>query len=91
VKTPLELELKLSTTDEYDKADGIMTYTLEAESEVVDLKEAASELCKDQMAENCELFVRLRNKMGVELDITLTLMMRDSIIELKDGIWNSFK
>lgn len=28
--------------------------------------------------------------MEVEVDITLTLMMRYSIIELKDGIWQSF-
>ena len=29
--------------------------------------------------------------MGVEVDLTLTLMIKDSIIEIKDGIWNSFK
>ena len=29
--------------------------------------------------------------MGVEIDITLTLMIKDSVIELKDGVWNSFK
>ena len=43
------------------------------------------------MAENCELYVRMKNNMAVEIDITLTLMIKDSIIELKDGVWNSFK
>jgi hypothetical protein len=43
------------------------------------------------MAENCELFLRLENKMDIELDITLNLMMRDSIIELQDGVWNSYR
>ena len=29
--------------------------------------------------------------MAVELDVTLTLMVRDAIMELKDGFWNSFR
>jgi hypothetical protein len=29
--------------------------------------------------------------MSVEIDVTITLMIKDSIIELKDGIWNSYK
>lgn len=58
---------------------------------MIELKKVAEKLCKDEMAENCELFVRLHNKMGLELDITLTLMMKDAIIEIKDGIWNSFQ
>lgn len=28
--------------------------------------------------------------MSIEVDITITLMMRNSIIELKDGIWQSY-
>lgn len=28
--------------------------------------------------------------MNIEVDITITLMMRNSIIELKDGIWQSY-
>jgi len=30
------------------------------------------------------------NEMNVELDVTVTLLIKDSIIELKDGIWNSY-
>ena len=29
--------------------------------------------------------------MAIELDITITLMMRDSVIELRDGMWSSFR
>jgi len=29
--------------------------------------------------------------MNVEIDVTITLMIKDAIIELKDGIWNSYK
>ena len=28
--------------------------------------------------------------MNVEVDVTLTLLVKNSVIELKDGIWQSF-
>lgn len=81
----------MSTTDEYDKEDDYISFEIDSTEDVLDLKDVSQELCKDEMAENCELFVRMENKMGIELDVTLTLMIKDSIIELKDGVWNSFK
>jgi hypothetical protein len=48
-------------------------------------------LCKENAGENCELFVRMINKMEVEIDITVTLMIKETIIELKDGIWGSYQ
>ena len=34
--------------------------------------------------------MRLSNNMEVEADVTLTLMVEDVVIELKDGIWQTF-
>lgn len=36
------------------------------------------------------MFVRVENQMGVEADLTLTLVVQDSVIELKDGIWQNY-
>ena len=41
----------------------------------MDIKEVAKKLCKENAGENCELFVRVINKMEVEIDITVTLMI----------------
>lgn len=32
----------------------------------------------------------LHNNMDIEIDIAITLMSRNSIIELKDGVWQGF-
>lgn len=69
----------------------MVEYTIDTESDVLDIIQPAKQLCEEKSGENCELFVRLTNKMAVEIDLTVTLMIKDSIIELKDGIWNSYK
>lgn len=30
------------------------------------------------------------NNMDIEIDITLTLLVKDSVIELKDGLWQTY-
>ena len=50
VRVPLDIELKVSTADEYDKSDSVMSFALDSESEVLDLKEVSKDLCKDKMA-----------------------------------------
>lgn len=91
MKTDINVLVQVSTTDEYDKEEQINEYTLNVESDVVDIQQVAKDLCKSKAGENCELFLRLSNKMSVVIDITVTLMVKDSIIELKDGIWNSYQ
>lgn len=91
MKTDINVLVQVSTTDEYDKEEQINEYTLNVESDVVDIQQVAKDLCKSEAGENCELFLRLSNKMSVVIDITVTLMVKDSIIELKDGIWNSYQ
>ena len=34
--------------------------------------------------------MRVYNKMSIEVDFTITLYARNAVIELKDGIWQSF-
>lgn len=63
---------------------------IDRQSDVLDLKMAALNLCSREGEESCEIFLLLNNEMEVEVDITITLMMRYSIIELKDGIWQSY-
>ena len=58
---------------------------------MLDLKTVAETLCKGKEGTNCELFVRVKNQMSSDQDVTITLMLKESVIELKDGIWNYFK
>ena len=58
----------------------------------MDLSQVSEDLCTQEGEEdtNCEVFIILQNKMEMEIDIALTLMSRHSVIELKDGVWQSF-
>lgn len=38
MQPPLSITVRVSTTDEYTKSEGILTFDLEEESEVLDLK-----------------------------------------------------
>jgi len=58
---------------------------------VLDIGLTCSKLCRQNEGENCELFLRIDNQMEVEADVTITLLVENSIIELKDGIWQSYK
>jgi hypothetical protein len=54
------------------------------------LKEISSVLCQEEGADSCEIFLRITNKMDIEVDISVTLLMRNAVVELKDGIWQAF-
>jgi hypothetical protein len=38
----------------------------------------------------CEIFMRMVNAMKIEVDVTITLLVKDSVIELKDGLWQTY-
>ena len=57
---------------------------------MLSLEEIASELCKEEGELSCEVFVTLSNAMDVEVDVVITLLVKNSVIELKEGIWQSF-
>jgi len=63
---------------------------IDKESDYFDLKYVSKLLCKEEGADSCEIFMILYNKMEMEVDIAITLMVRNSVIELKDGIWQSY-
>ena len=56
------------------------------------MNEIADEVClaKGESTENCQLWIRLENKMEMQIDITITLMTKHSVIELRDGLWQTF-
>ena len=56
----------------------------------MDLSLVSEKLCKENEGENCEIYIQLENRMPVEADITITLVTDNAIIELKDGIWQSY-
>jgi hypothetical protein len=63
---------------------------IDRESDYLDLKHASTILCSKEAQTSCEIFLLLKNEMDVEIDLTITLMTRNSIIELKDGLWQSY-
>ena len=60
-------------------------------SDFLDLRMVASALCTKTGEDSCEIFMMLKNQMEVQVDVTITLMMRNAVIELKDGIWQSYQ
>ncbi len=57
---------------------------------MLQLKDVSKELCEKQGEDSCEIFIRITNSMDAEIDLTVNLMVKNSIIELKDGIWQSY-
>ena len=90
LKENIDIDLKMNNADNYDEMEKYGSITIDQEVDVLDLAPASKLLCRKEEGGNCELFMRLKNKMSVEVDITVTLLMHDAIIELKDGIWQSY-
>lgn len=90
IKTDVKLKLVISNADEYSNKDNSGEFIIDREVDVLDLSLVSKKLCKQEAGENCELFIRVSNEMDVEADVTITLMMSDAIIELKDGIWQNY-
>lgn len=80
----------LSPTDEYKDKDATVTYKIDRETDVIEIGKAAEKLCSAESEKECEIFVRIRNDMQVEADVTITLLLSNSVIELKDGIWQTY-
>lgn len=60
-------------------------------SDVLDLSQISKTLCETvDDDDSCEIAVELQNQMDIEIDIAITLMSQHTILEIKDGIWQSF-
>ena len=46
--TEININALISTTDEYDKDEELNEYTIDTESDVVDIQEVAKQLCKSK-------------------------------------------
>lgn len=68
----------------------VIKMVIDTESDVLDLEDVSKELCEEEGEADCQIFLRVVNTMDIEIDITLTLLVRDAIIELKDGLWQSY-
>ncbi len=81
--------MKVSNSDDYKNDETTADFTIDSEVDSLDLGLVSKKLCEKQ-DENCELFVRLQNKMQIDADLTITLLIQDAVIELKDGIWQNY-
>lgn len=68
----------------------VQHFEIEEATDTLNLKDVSEELCQEEGEVTCEIFVRIANSMDVEVDLTLTLIVKDSVIELKDGLWQSY-
>ena len=85
VKLPLMVFSSDTWTD-----PGVKHFDIDKDSDVLNLKDVSEELCHEEGQNQCEIFLRIANTMDREIDLTLTLMVKDSVIELKDGIWQTY-
>lgn len=84
----VDLVATLSRSDEYKDKEKTAEFKLDRQTDIVDIATVSQKLCAEEV--DCELFLRVVNKMEVEADLTLTLMVQDAVIELKDGIWQTY-
>ena len=84
---PHQLNLSLAVMQEQKT---LQSFQIQSSTDVLSLEEIASELCKEEGELSCEVFVTLSNAMDVEVDVVITLLVKNSVIELKEGIWQSF-
>jgi hypothetical protein len=89
-KDKVNIEMMVSNKNEWAKISTDHSFVIDKASDVLQLKDVSEALCKSEGAEQCEIFVKIINTMDSEVDLTLNLMVKNSIIELKDGIWQSY-
>jgi hypothetical protein len=89
IKENVKLKMKVSNTDDYKNDENTAEFVIDQEVDVLDLHLVSKKLCKKE-EENCELFVRVENVMDVEADLTITLLLSDAVVELKDGLWQNY-
>ena len=54
----------------------VKSFTIDHAVDILNLKDVSEELCQAEGEVECEIFIKIINKMDVELDITLTLMVK---------------
>ena len=84
----VDLTATLSRTDQYKDKDKTAEFKIDRQTDMVSIATVAQKLCGEES--DCELYLRVVNNMDVEADLTLTLMVQDVVIELKDGIWQTY-
>ena len=59
--------------------------------DLIDIEQYAEELCNFEESDICDLFFELTSHTPDRVDITLTLLTNNTVIELKPGIWQGFE
>lgn len=68
-----------------------MKLVIDKSSDVLNLNDVAKQLCQSVDDDDiCEIMMDLQNQMEIEIDVAITLMSRNTILELKDGLWQSY-
>ncbi len=62
IKQLVNINMKISDSDDYEDDENTADFTIDSEVDSLDLGLVSKKLCEKQ-DENCELFVRLQNKM----------------------------
>lgn len=62
---------------------------VDREVDVLNMELVSKKLCSEER-DNCEIYLQLVNEMEVEVDTTITLLVDDTVVELKDGVWQNY-
>lgn len=56
------------------------------------MNDVSEKVCvsEGENVDNCEVFIQIVNNMDMQIDISTTLMAKHSVIEMKDGLWQTF-
>ena len=90
----VDVKMALATSNDWEKLnkDEIMYLEINKINDILDLNDFSEKLCinSGEGETNCELFMILYNNMDKEVDISITLMGRNEVIEMQTGLWQSF-
>jgi hypothetical protein len=68
----------------------VQHFVIDKPVDVLNLKDVSEELCQKEGEVSCEIWMKVVNSMEIEIDLTLTLLVQNSVLELKDGLWENF-
>jgi hypothetical protein len=83
------MTLELSKNDTYIQS-GDHLFFIDHEVDEIDITQEGKKVCESKGTISCEVFFRLTNKMQKDASMQITLMTTNSIVELRDGLWQYF-
>jgi hypothetical protein len=75
-----EVKIEIKVSDEEKKWESVKPMLIDKESDYLDLREVSMALCEEEGVLSCEIFLRITNQMDVEIDISVTLLMKNAIV-----------